>query len=220
MKITLLIGPGEAQKRQELSRLKKQFEASLVSLFDVKQVSVEEINRSLSARSLFETGAKLVVLENISDKFDLRDLVSSEDAQVVVLAGTPKAASILIESAKSLGSQILTFEGEKEVSAFLFLDLLLEQKKQAFEELEKLLEEYGWMYVLTMIYYGLRRNLLPLPTSEFARKKILSQKNRYKLEDFEAFYLLTLETEYKIKSGSISEKTGLSFLVERLTTSS
>ncbi|MDO8429490.1 MAG: hypothetical protein Q7S88_02575 [Candidatus Daviesbacteria bacterium] len=217
MKVTLLIGPGEVGKRQEFSRIKKQFGPNLTTLFDLKQNSLEEINRVLSSRPLFDTGERLIVLENVPDKFDLRDLVLSETIQVVILAGSPKATSLLIESAKAERARVLTFEGEKETSAFLFLDLLLEQKKQAFEELEKLLEEYGWMYVLTMIYYGLRRNLLPLPSSEFARRKIVSQKAKYKLEDLQARYLLTLETEYGLKSGTISEKIGLSFLVERFT---
>ncbi len=213
MNITLLYGPGEVAKRQKLSQIKSTFPADGISVLDFKQNSPGQIKNTLLAGSLF-ADKRLVVLENAADSFDLSEiLVSDPTVTLVVVGGAVSATKPLLKSAQTVKAQLLNFDGEKEVSAFPFLDAVIERKKEAFVELEKLTEEFGEIYILTMLFYLYRRNILPLPSSSFAQKKIIEQKKKYQLKDWQQMYKKTLETEYKIKSGLVDPRIGLSKLL-------
>lgn len=217
MKIVILHGPGEVRKRAEALRIKKQYPPDNISQLDLKVASPANLEVQLTSSPLFVTGEGLLVVENVPDKLDLQEFKSSDDnLTLLLLAGTPRADSLLLQSAKKMGAKIYLFEGEKELTAFPFLDSLLEGNKRAFVELEKLLSEYGAMYILAMIYYGLRRNLLPLPPSLFLKKKIVQQKQRYQEGDWAKLYYLTLQTEFAIKEGFAPERIGLTGLVEAI----
>lgn len=217
MKIILLSGPGEIGKRNEILKLKKQFSPDCVITCDLQEKSLEDLKIALSSNLLFATGPRLLVVENVTDQINLQTLaVSDPDLTLLLKADSLKSDSSLLTSAKKLRAKIFLFEGEKELSAFPFLDYLIEKRKQAFLELEKLLKEYGSMYVLVMIYYLLRRNILPLPQNEFARRKIQAQKQKYQLSDFENFYKLALILEFSIKSGALEEKLGLTSFVQSM----
>ncbi|MDO8498703.1 MAG: hypothetical protein Q7S44_02870 [bacterium] len=217
MKIVVLTGPGEVGKRGELLKIKQQFALENITQLDLKQVGLGELITSLSSRSLFESGKRLVVAENTPEKFDLEELGSiAEEVILVLVTAALRSDSKLLHSAKKIGARVVSFEGEKELSAFPFLDSLLEGKKEAFLELQKLLEEYGGMYILTMIYYGLRRNILPLPASGFVRKKILLQKERFSNTGWQKLYYLVLDTESSIKSGLLPEDVALTKLTQAI----
>lgn len=214
MQIILLYGPGEVGKRNCLLKIKKNFSPDQISRIDLKQDSSADLDLKISSGSLFESGERLVVAENVPDKMDLGIVKKiTGEITLVLMADHPPQTSPILQTAKKLGAKIYSFEGEKELTAFPFLDNLIEGKKEVFLELNKLLSEYGTMYILTMIYYLLRRNILPLPVSDFMRKKIQKQKQEFALKDFQKFYFLTLETEFKIKSGLASDKIALISLV-------
>lgn len=218
MKMILLHGPGEVGKRTESLRLRKMFSSECVTLLDLKQEGLDKLEVALASVPLFESSQRLVVAENVPEKLDLSTLsAGGEDLTLLLLSGSLKSTSPLLQSAQKQKAKIYSFEGEKELSVFPFLDCLLEWKKEAFLELKKLLAEYEWIYILTMVYYGLRRNILPLPASSYARSKIETQKRKFKLEDFENLYRLTLETEFAIKMGKIPPDVGLTRLVQEFT---
>ncbi len=213
MKITLLHGLGEVAKRNQLSQIKKGFAADAVTILDFKQAGLSQIKMMISSGSLF-ADKRLVVVENTPDDCDVAELVSSDiSVELVLVAGSPSATKPLIKSAQQQKIMVLHFDGEKEVSAFPFLDALLEKRPEAYTELEKLLEEYGEMYVLTMMYYALRRNLLPLPASDFAKKKIIQQKKLYQTDDFARMYKQALELEHGFKTGSLEPHAALTSLI-------
>lgn len=217
MSLVLLHGPAQSSKRLEAAKIKKQFEEENISVFDFKktEVSFEEI---LATKSLFQTGKRLMVVENPPVDFDLKDS-SSDDTTILIVAGVLKEQSSLLLAVKKLSGKIIFFAGDKEVSAFPYLDNLIEGKKGALLELDKLLDEYGQMYVFSMIYYLLRRNILPLPASSFMKSKINTQKSKYSLEDFKKFYQQVLETEFSIKNGSTDGKIALTFLTQKIISS-
>jgi len=214
MKIILLYGPGEVGKRNEALRVRKQFSPEDITHLDLKG-GLKELELSLVSPSLFESGPRLIVAENTPETSDLQKLNGGGNLTLLLLSGSLKAGSLLLESTKKLGGKITLFEGEKEVTAFPFLDALIEKRSQAFVELQKLLAGYGGMYVLSMIYYLLRRNLLPLPASIFMQQKVKSQKREYQLTDWVGMYRRVLETEFNIKSGFMTEELGLIFLTEK-----
>lgn len=213
MKIVVLAGAGEVSKRNELLRIKKSFSPDLISVVDLKQQTSHDLSNQLAAQSLFDVGEKLVVVENVTDKFSLEDLTKShQDVTLVLVSGELSAASVLVKSAKGTQAKIITFEGDKEVSAFAYLDYLIEGRKEAFLELDRLMESYGGMYILSMIYYLLRRNLLPLPAAGFLQRKIAAQKKKFVKGDWEKMYELSLQAESKIKQGLLTQELALTDL--------
>jgi len=216
VKIIVLHGPGEVGKRTEALRIRKQFPTDMTVLVDLKQDSLEKLEWALTSVPMFGSGPRLVVSDNTPDKLDLSVLpLGADDLTFLLLSGPLKSASSLLQSAQKQKAKIFVFEGEKELSVFPFLDCLLDRKKEAFSQLEKLTSEYEWVYILTMVYYGLRRNILPLPASSYARGKIEVQKRKFKLEDFENLYKFTLDTEFSIKMGKIPPDIGLARLVQK-----
>lgn len=216
MKTVLLYGPGEIAKRQELSKIKNYFPSGAVTVINLKEAEEKDLQMALASRSLFENGPRLVTVENAPEKLDLKVFKSGEEGLVLLLVGgNLKSSSILLQSAKEMSARVNLFEGEGELLAFPYLDNLIERKTEAFVELEKLLAQYGGVYILTMIYYLLRRNLLPLPQSAFVQKKVKAQRGLYRDEDWPNLYQMTLQTEFKIKSGAVSEKEALVYLTGR-----
>lgn len=215
MKIVILHGPGEVSKRAEVLKIKKQFPQDSVAVVDLKQAGLEFLQSVLNSVQLFALGKRLVICENAGEKLDLSKLQGGDDVNLLIVAANPRSDSLLLQTAKKLQLPVLLFEGAKETSVFPFLDALVERKKQALVELEKLLDEYGEMYVLSMIFYLLRRNILPLPLSAFLQKRISEQKKGYTAKDWANLYLLTLETEFKIKSGLLDSRLGLTTLAHK-----
>lgn len=215
MKIIVLHGPGEIGKRSEVLKIKKQFSPENITQIDFKESGLKELEMQLVSPSLFDTSSRLVVVGNTPDSLDVQTLGGEEATTLLLISGAPKSDSAILQSSKKLGAKIIAFEGEKELTVFPFLDALIEKRKTAFIELEKLIGEYGSIYVLTMIYYLLRRNLLPLPSGDFMRKKIISQKGKYDPKDWIFMYRQTLEMEFKIKSGLTTERSGLACLVDK-----
>jgi DNA polymerase III delta subunit len=215
MKIILLHGPGEVAKRNELLKIKKQFNSDNQAVIDLKQSDLNALHNLLMTTPLFDSGKRLIIIENAPVSLDLSEVSGGENLDLVVVAGSLPAASVLLKSAQKLSAKILVFEGEREISAFPFLDSLLEKKPAAFIHLNKLLEQYNEMYILSMVYYGLRRNILPLPASSFVQKKVIQQKKLYQDNDWIKLYQLTLLTEFEIKSGALTSGLALTKLVQQ-----
>lgn len=213
MKVHILYGSGEGAKRSYISKLKSPYESDNVTTVDLKVSSLGDLSRSLISPSLFGNDKRLVIVQNLSKNFDL-SLLNSDDPSlsvVIVLVGDD---ATLIKQAKERSFNILEFSGEREITAFAYLDYLLEGKSQAFLELNKLLDSFGGIYIISMIYYGLRRNFLPLPASSFVQKKIINQKSRFNLAKWEELYTNILKAEQDLKTGMGEEKIILTKLTQ------
>src|SRR3989338_244606 len=219
MKAVVLYGPVLVSKRDQLLKIKSSFEEDVVYSVDIKIDGVEKLQQLIQSAPLFASSSRLIVAENLPDNLDLEILPQGEESLTVLLvADSPRVDSKIISSAKKIKANITQFEAEKEITAFPFIDSLLEGKKEAFVELEKLLQNYGGVRKLSMIFYGLRRNLLPAPASPFMRKKVGDQKKRFQDCDWQRLYRIVLDTESDIKSGKTDEKLGLFRLTERFIT--
>lgn len=215
MKIVVLLGSGESKKQEETRRIKQQFLPDAVFLFDLSVKKISDIDLAVTSLSLFEVSDKLIVIENTPDDLDLKKLVKANNPSTLLfLASSPRINSKLLSSAKEINAKTIVFEAEKEISAFPYLDNLIEGKKEVFGKLQELLDGYGGMYIFAMIYYLLRRNFLPLPSSSFMKDKIKSQKQQFSLGDWQKLYYLTLETDFAIKSGILPEKIALTKLTQ------
>ncbi len=198
-----------------MTSIKQQFSGNAVSVYDLSINKLSDIDLALTSQSLFNESDKLIIVENTPDDLDLKKMVKKDNpATLLFLTSAVKSSRGLLSSATEIKAKIINFEAEKEVSAFPYLDGLIEGKKNVFEQLQKLLSEYGGMYILSMIYYLLRRNLLPPPQSVFMQKKINTQKQKLAVEDWAELYWMTLKADFAIKSGNLPENIALTKLTQ------
>lgn len=217
MEIKILTGNGEVSKRDYLLKMKRQFDRQAVIEVDLAKEDVGTLEEAILSTPLF-TDKRLVIGLNPSPQLDLSKLhlVGDERLTLVFMVGSLAPSTPLSRSAALLQGEVLVFDEEKDKSIFPFLDSLIEGKVGAFSYLMKLTKEYGGMYLLTMIYYLWRRNLLPLPKASFLKNKIQRQREKFSLSDWRYFYQEVLEIEYQMKTGVVSEQMASLLAIERI----
>ena len=219
MNLILLHGNGLTAISNKISAIKKDFDPMSVVQISGKETNFEQTLLELSTPNLFAQ-ERLIVLEDLDDKLDLNRLPTDEKLTVILKFSKNLASkSVLLKAAQSLKAQIINLTEIDEASIFPFLDLLADKNPKAIEQMDFRLAEHGGQYILTMIFYLLRRmvqpmNKLPL----FVAKKIESQKQNFPLEKIDELYKTTLETDFKIKSGLIEEKLGMTLLIDKILT--
>lgn len=216
MKLIVLHGSGLVGISNYLVNLKKNSVNLGVLEIDAKSVSLSSLVSTISTPQLFST-ERLIILENLDESSDLKSLPDDLNLTVLIrLNKELKATSLLWKSAQLKKAQFVQFNEEKETPIFPFLDLVIEGSLKSEMMLNKLLAEYGSQYVLTMLFYALRRLIVnPNTKSSFVLKKLQIQKQKFPLEKINFYYREILITDFKIKSGILDEKTALHALLGR-----
>ncbi len=217
MPIILIHGNGLTGILNRIRQFKKGYEPLSVQEINGKETAFETAVLSLETRDLFAS-KRLVLLENFDDKIDLHKIPLDPDLTIIIrFSKSLTAANKLIKEAQALNAQIISITEADESNIFPFLDKLADKNSQVMEELDALLAEFGGQYMLTMIFYMLRRLVLSshkLPS--FVQQKIAKQKRNFDTEKIASLYKDALETDFKIKSGLTSEKMGITLLVNRI----
>jgi DNA polymerase III delta subunit len=217
--LIILHGNGLSAISQKISQIKKEYDPMSISSYSGKAINLENVLPIISTPSLFSE-KRLVVLEDYDDKIDLEKLPNDPDVTIVLKFNkTLTAASKLLKTAQSLKAQVILLTEKDEVEIFPFLDLLSDQNPRSYQVLDKILDEKGGQYLLTMIFFMLRRLVNPpknLPP--FVIKKIAVQQSKLPQSVIKRLYKLALETDFKIKSGLMEERLGLTLLVEKIIT--
>lgn len=216
MNLIILHGNGLSAIASKLITLKKGFEPLAVLSLSSREKDFATALMEISTGQLFSQ-KRLVVLEDFDD-IDLNKL--PEDENLTLVLRFPKdlgEKSPLLKEAYKRKAQILLLSEEKEKNIFPFLDELAEKNSQSVKKLNKLLDEYGGQYVLTMIFYLLRRLLMsPKKLPAFVVQKINKQKQNFSENKIKELYQFALETDFKIKTGATEEKLGLTLLVDKI----
>lgn len=221
--IIILHGDGLVAISQKISLIKKEFDPISVTSLSGKEFGFDEALVKFSTLGLFSE-KRLVILEDFdltAGKVDLEELPEEKELTVVLKASKELTqASVLLKQAKKLGAQIYLFKAQDEKSIFPFLDALAERKeKDAYSLFEKNYEVFGSQYLLTMIFYLLRKFVLkPKNLPGFVLQKMERQKRNFSPEKIKEIYLKALETDFKIKSGLLEERIGMTLLIERILT--
>lgn len=217
MKLVILHGGGFSAILNKISSIKKDFDASSTMLINGKEVSFNQAILTLSTPLLF-SNKRLAILENFEDTIQLEKLPNDEELLVVIKF--PKALnanSLLLKIAYKLKAQVIIFNEEKEISIFPFLDCLTSRDPKALIFLDKLLNEYGCQYILTMLFYMFRRLVVsPKNISSYNLTKLEKGRMNFPIEKIKYFYQEILKTDFKIKSGLISDKQALISLTFRV----
>ncbi len=215
MQLFILHGPGLVTLRSRLMAIKKQYEGALISEYAGPDLEFSQLLVEMGSLGLFSP-TRLIIISSPDTDLDLEKLPNTENLGLVItFPKTIPSNSKFLKAATARSAQIMQFSEAEEISVFPFLDALAEKKSAAFEQLQKLLKEYGSQYILTMIFYSLRKFVLPshnLPP--FILKKHQFQARNFPLPRIKLLYFQTIETDYKIKLGLIDEMNGLTMLTE------
>ena len=214
MKLIVLHGTGVVSLNNKISEYKKKFEPLSVVEINGKEMNWNKAVISLSSSSLFSSD-RLVLLEDFPETIDLNEL-PDDDSVTVILKFKKQLTktSQVLKQAVEKKALITVFNEEQDTQIFPFLDLLAEKKTAAFSQIDELIAEYDSSYILTMMYYLYRRLHLPsgnLP--DFVKRKIERQKNNFSEDELKTLHKMTLETEYRIKTGKVDAKVGLTLLI-------
>lgn len=202
MKLLLLHGSARIASRYKLLEIKQKFDQNNVVVFE-EGADILDIKNNLSATSFF-LQERLVILENPEEGF--QSSAFSLQSNITLIIWFDKALpekNKLLNFVKDAGGQVLFFPEGREVSVFLFLDLLANKDSRAFLELAKLKNaNFEIQYFITMVFY-LLRNLVATPKNAppFVREKLERQRKNFNLEKIKNLYKNILEIDFKIKSG-------------------
>lgn len=215
-KIIILHGNGLSAISNKLISIKKGFDPLAILSLSSREKDFATALMEISTGQLFSQN-RLIILEDFDD-VDLDKLPEDENLTLVLrFSKDLRENSVLLKQAYKKKAQILLLSEEKEKNIFPFLDELAEKNPQSLKKLNRLLEEFGGQYILTMIFYLLRRLLMsPKKLPSFVVQKINKQKQNFPLEKIKELYRYALETDFKIKTGVIEEKLGLTLLVDKI----
>lgn len=219
MNLIILHGNGVVALSQKITQIKKEFDSLAIFEFNGKKSNLEGILAEISTGGLFSE-KRLVILEEF-EGIDLEKLPLDEELTLVLKYGKNLASnSLVLKKAIALKAKIISLTEKDEVLIFPFLDALAEKnKKQVFDRLDKLLSDYGGQYMLTMIFFMLRRFLfIPKNLPSFVIKKIEFQQKQFSKEKIKTLYREAIETDFRIKKGLVEEKMGIFLLVEKILT--
>lgn len=205
MKLHLLHGPALNSSRLKLNQIKKDFNPDNISEFG-EGASIQDFLGSLQTMPMFSE-ERAIILENPPEEltFDSSDSSGSSVTLIIWFDHEVSEKKEILKSVQNLKGQILFFPEVKEISVFPLLDLLANQDKKAFLELDKLKKAgFDNQYLITMVFYMLRTLVSPNKNApDFVKKKIAIQKQNFSDSDIKNMYKYILDLDYKIKNGLI-----------------
>lgn len=208
--IILLHGNGLVAQGQYLSKLKASYDSLNITEFFGKEEDFAKILPQIATGQLF-ADKSLVILKDFDKDLDLEQIPSGDTLTVVAVFSRQLAAtSTVLKQAQKLKAEVILLSEKEETSIFPFLDLLTDKNPQVFNEFAKVYDGSNSQYILTMIFYQLRKLVMrPKNMPEFALKKLQRQKNNFPTEKIKYLYQACLQNDYKIKTGLVDDQSAL-----------
>lgn len=219
MRLIILHGNAQIALLEKTLNIKKEFAKLDIQEFSGQDKNVNQVLLEATTPQLF-SDKRLVMVEVTDEKLiDLDKITGDENLTLVLkLNKQLNQSSVLLKSAQSMGGMIFNLSEKDETSIFPLLDDLAEKNSRGvYTKIEKLYEEFGFQYISTMIFYMFRRLIMPTKSlPPFVLKKIERQKANFTTKRLKELYKFACETDYKIKSGMLEEKTGLFRLTQEI----
>lgn len=214
MKLIIIHGNALVSISSKITALKSKFDSLSIEQLSGKDKEWDHVAICALTPGLFAE-ERLLILEDFDERVDLEKLPQNDDMTILFVFRKPLAAtSQLLKQSASLHAEVISLSEKDETSIFPFLDLVAEKNPKALQELDDLISEYGGQYLLTMLFYLLRRSILPSKNlSSYMAGKIEKQKKNFPKERIEILYQTGLELDYKVKSGNLDEKMALTLFL-------
>lgn len=217
MKIIILHGNALSALSQKLSAIKSNFSKDSIVYLDGGKTIWKSLRVEISTPNLFQSEC-LYIVEGLSEGTNLDELTSGVDATVVFKFDKEiSKTSAVYKSETFKKSEVILLSEKDEVSAFPMVDSLGNKDKRSYKLVEEVFDSYGAPYTLTMIFYLLRRLVLPVKNAPpFVQEKLKKQKMKFNTEEITHLYKKALEVDFKIKTGQMESKNGLLLLTEEI----
>lgn len=207
MKLILIHGSNVVASLNKLKQISHLFDPMSFTRLNSKELDKATFLDQINGVGLFSS-ERLIVVDNLEVSNLPEKLPESPDLTLVLFFDKElSATNAVLKFVKEQKGEVWVFSEVADKSIFKYLDALELKNKQAYVLLDKLLVDFGDQYLLTMIIYMLRRNIV-------GSKSIFSRAKNLSFNEVKNFYRLVLETDYKIKSGLLEGKMGL-FLITR-----
>lgn len=215
MKIYLIHGVGIGSSYDRLMQIKKDYSALEVKEIEGRDINKHQLLMELGGGQLF-TDRRLLIVNNLSLEVDLLELPDDVNLTLVLYFNkTVSAGTKVYKSAEILKAHIINNTEREEVLIFPFLDKLAEGDESCLQDWERLYKQYGSQYVITMIFYLLRKFILaPKKMPSFALNRYNKQKEKFSLDRIKKLYIDLIEIDFKIKSGLIDERMAIFLYIE------
>lgn len=216
MNVYILHGAGESAILKKIDLIKKDFDPLSIFTLNVKNVKDLRSLAEISSSGLF-IERRLIILDDIDEDANLENLPEDENLTIVFKFSKALPARSRLLSLRRKSVVVFFSPEEREVSIFPFLDEVNEKNPKALGKIEGFYNQYGGQYILTMLYYSMRRLILPLKTKNaFVLSKLDKLKKNFSREKMLKFYFEILETDNKVKLGLLDEKLAVKRLILRL----
>jgi len=214
MPVVIFHGDNTALINTKIDEMKKSYPSSAIERFSLKSESFDQLLMKLSTPSFFDDQRLLIVDESDEKKVELEKLTMDANMTLVFSFGKELSSSSgILKWANEKKLRVVGISQPQDKRIFAFLDLLAENDSKALSLLDDLINDFGCVYLLTMIIFLLRRLVLPLGNApSFLEAKLKKQKNNFSEGELNLLYEATLLTDYHIKTGRIEERTGLFLL--------
>jgi len=213
MQISIIHGSDKVAARKKLQQLADKYESLSVVRASGGEITVDFLVNNLRGGDLFVT-QKLVVLENPDSEMDWGRLGNAEEVELVLYFDKElPVTSRFFKEEYFKKARIMGFEAPPDKSIFEWLDLVADKNPRVFEMLDRLQKEFGEQYLLTMLFYLLRRQVMP--SSGGMKSKLERQRQSFPIERIEELYKTAIEYDYQTKRGLIEGRTALFLVVER-----
>lgn len=213
----VIFGNGMSAISQKISSIKRAFDPLSIIEFDGDVTAWETAIATISTPQLFSE-SRLVILENFEEDLDFEKLPLDINLSIIIkISKNLNANSKVLKSAAKFKFTTVNLSEKEETQIFPFLDGLVGQNQKVLSQIPRIIADYGSQYLLTMIFYSLRRLVLPgqkLP--DFVAKKINEQRRNFDDQSIRRIYKSALLTDFKIKNGLIDDLIGLTLLSEAI----
>jgi DNA polymerase III delta subunit len=215
MPVVIFHGDNTALINTKIDEMKKSYPVSAIERFSLKSESFEQLLMKISTPSFFDEQRLLIVDDTEEKKIETTKLITDSSTTVVLSFGKElPTSSTVLKWAQEKNLRVVGISQPQDKRIFTFLDLLAEKNVKALSMLDDLIDDFGCVYLLTMIIFLLRRLVLPLGNApSFLEAKLKKQKSNFSEQNLISLYERTLLTEYQFKTGKIEERTGMLLLI-------
>lgn len=211
MNITVLHGGDTVLVERKLREVESKFEGKRIVRAFGKEATGEFVVNNFRGGELFDE-SKLIIIREPEKNFDVWSLLGEGCELVLVFGGQLSASSKFLKIA---GAKVVDLSLPQDRRIFALLDQILDKDKRALRNLEVLLGEFGFQYILTMLFYNLRRLYLRKRLPSYVAKK-MDERRKVWERSVASFYEQMLEADYNFKSGLGDERADLFTVVGRM----
>jgi DNA polymerase III delta subunit len=229
--IYIVHGNDYSKSRKLIINQQKKLTSNIKIEKDLSEITPKGLFEAASSFDLFGNPPLVVVIIPTGRVTDFERYLKilkkvPRETTIILLAQDKLAKSnLFLKNAPDLKAKVALNQKPPMSNIFKFLDhLFMQNRKGAYQELEKLNEEETEpFFILSMILYGIR-NLThaKFVTDDFLKKsgyvkgKVIRQAENFTKDELVGLFELAYQTDKNIKTGKVQKEIALTQTVERI----